>query len=51
LCVATTSSANKLDQTLATIQTNLETALTTADSLTTGDGFNFAPLTPLVKCP
>ncbi|MGH7327625.1 MAG: amidohydrolase family protein, partial [Polyangiaceae bacterium] len=51
LCVATTSSASKLDQTLATIESNLSAALTTADSLTPSDGFDFSPLTPLVKCP
>ncbi len=50
LCVATTSTANKLDQTYATIKATLEQALREADALTPGDGWNFAPLTPLVKC-
>jgi hypothetical protein len=28
----------------------LEQALTDVDALTPGDGWNFAPLTPIVKC-
>jgi len=50
LCVATSSTTNKLDQTLAQIQTTLGDALTLSDSLTTADGWNFAPLAPLVTC-
>jgi cytosine/adenosine deaminase-related metal-dependent hydrolase len=50
ICVAQSSSANKLDQTLAQIQTALGDALTLADSLTPSDGWSFAPLTPLVTC-
>ena len=49
LCVATTSTTNKLNQTLVEITTALETALTVSDAQT-NDGFNFAPLTPLVRC-
>jgi hypothetical protein len=50
ICVAQSSSANKLDQTLAQIQTALGDALTLADSLPPSDGWSFAPLTPLVTC-
>jgi cytosine/adenosine deaminase-related metal-dependent hydrolase len=51
LCVATSSTANKLDQTYAQITSALGDALTLSDSLTPDDGFAFAPLTPLVTCP
>jgi hypothetical protein len=51
LCVATTDATNKLDETYAEIKSTLEQALTDADAQTTGDGWNFAPLAPLVKCP
>jgi 5-methylthioadenosine/S-adenosylhomocysteine deaminase len=50
LCVAETTTTNKLDQTHAQIKAALEAALVLADSLTPADGWNFAPLTPLVKC-
>ncbi len=50
LCIATSDSSNKLDQTFADIKAALETALEAADAQTPADGFNFAPLTPLVKC-
>lgn len=50
LCVATTTSANKLDQTFASIKAALGQALAVADAATPGDGWNFAPLTPLVTC-
>jgi 5-methylthioadenosine/S-adenosylhomocysteine deaminase len=50
LCVATNDGANKLNQTYATIKAALEKAMTDADAQTTGDGFTFAPLAPLVKC-
>jgi hypothetical protein len=50
LCVATTSTSSKLDQTFAQIKGSLEQALTDVDALTPGDGWNFAPLTPIVKC-
>lgn len=50
LCVATSDTTNKLNQTYAEIKSKLSQALTDADALTTGDGFNFAPLTPLVTC-
>ncbi|MEO6776473.1 MAG: amidohydrolase family protein [Kofleriaceae bacterium] len=51
LCVATTSAANKLDQTFAQITGALGDALALSDALTPDDGFEFAPLTPLVACP
>ena len=50
LCVATTDTSNKLDQTYTTIKAALEQAMTDADTQTAGDGFTFAPLAPLVKC-
>lgn len=50
LCVATASSASKLNQTHAEIKAALEQALKDADALTTADGWNFAPLAPLVHC-
>jgi len=51
LCVATSATTDKLDETYAQIQSTLEQALEAADQQTTSDGWNFAPLTPLVKCP
>lgn len=51
LCIATSDTANKLNQTYADIKSALDKALTDADAQTPGDGYNFAPLTPLVKCP
>jgi cytosine/adenosine deaminase-related metal-dependent hydrolase len=50
LCVATTDTTNKLNQTYAEIKAALEKALTDADAQTPGDGWSFAPLTPLVRC-
>jgi len=50
LCAATASSADKLGQTKVEIEGALQSALTLADSLTP-DGFDFAPLAPLVRCP
>lgn len=49
LCVAETTSTSKLDQTYAQIKAILEAAMTDVDALTP-DGYNFAPLAPLVKC-
>ncbi len=52
LCVSVPgATTDKLDQSYATIQTTLEQALEAADQQTLSDGWNFAPLTPLVKCP
>ncbi|HEX4516006.1 MAG TPA: amidohydrolase family protein, partial [Polyangiaceae bacterium] len=52
LCVARPgATTDKLDQTYAQIQAALEQGLEVADQQTTSDGFTFAPLTPLVKCP
>jgi hypothetical protein len=48
--VATTDTGDKLDQTYAQIKAALEQGLTDADAQTPSDGFNFAPLAPLVKC-
>ena len=50
LCVATTSTANKLDQTFAQIQAALVQGLADADAATPSDGFNFSPLAPLSSC-
>jgi hypothetical protein len=50
VCAATSSTANKLDQTVAQIQAALEQGLADADAQTTADGFNFAPLAPLAIC-
>ena len=50
MCVATSSSANKLNQTYTEISSALSAAMVAADALTTTDSFNFSPLTPLVKC-
>lgn len=49
LCVAESSGASKLGQTYAQIKGAIETALGDVDALTP-DGYDFAPLTPLVKC-
>jgi hypothetical protein len=51
LCVATTQTANKLSQTFAEIQATLSQAMVDVDAQTPSDGFSFAPLPPLVKCP
>ncbi len=50
VCVAEASAANKLNQTYAQIKAILDTAMADVDALTPGDGYDFAPLTPLVKC-
>ncbi len=50
LCVAENSSAEKLGQTLADIKAALEKGLLAMDAATPADGWNFAPLTPLVRC-
>lgn len=50
-CVAEASTANKLGQTFAQIKQVLEDALVEVDALTPLDGYSFAPLAPLVKCP
>ena len=51
VCVALPQTTDKLDQTYAAIKASLEKALTDADAQTASDGWNFAPLAPLVKCP
>ncbi|MCU1279119.1 MAG: S-adenosylhomocysteine deaminase [bacterium] len=51
LCIATTAATDKLNQSYADIKAALEKALTAADAQTPADGFNFAPLPPLVRCP
>jgi 5-methylthioadenosine/S-adenosylhomocysteine deaminase len=50
LCVATTATTNKLDQTYAQIQATLTQAMLDADAQTPGDGYTFAPLPQLVTC-
>jgi cytosine/adenosine deaminase-related metal-dependent hydrolase len=50
LCVATSTTTSKLNQTYTDITSALQTALTAADAETPGDGYNFAPLAPLVTC-
>jgi cytosine/adenosine deaminase-related metal-dependent hydrolase len=49
LCVAESTTTSKLNQTHAEIKAALEAALLDVDSLTP-DGYDFAPLAPLVKC-
>ena len=49
LCVAESSSADKLNQTYAQIKTTLEAALVDLDGVAT-NGYEFAPLAPLVHC-
>lgn len=53
LCIAQggASAPDKLGQSYSEIKTALEGALTSADAQTTSDGFSFAPLPPLAKCP
>jgi cytosine/adenosine deaminase-related metal-dependent hydrolase len=51
VCVATSTITSKLDQTYVTITSALAQALADADAQTPGDGYNFAPLAPLVTCP
>jgi formylmethanofuran dehydrogenase subunit A len=52
VCVATTSmsATDKFAQTYTDIKAALEKGLTDSDAVTMGDGFNFAPLAPIVKC-
>lgn len=50
LCVATTDATNKLNQTYAEIKAALEKGLADSDTATANDGFDFAPLAPLVRC-
>ncbi len=50
-CVATATATDKLDQTFVQIKSALEQALLDADQQTLADGFTFAPLSPLYKCP
>jgi hypothetical protein len=50
LCVATTATTSKLDQTYAQIAATLAQAMLDVDAQTAGDGFDFAPITPLVRC-
>ncbi|HWA72081.1 MAG TPA: amidohydrolase family protein [Polyangiaceae bacterium] len=50
LCVASASSASKLGQTYAEIRSALAQAMLDVDAQTPGDGYDFAPLTPLVRC-
>lgn len=49
-CIAEASSADKFDQTVSQITAILEKAMLDMDAATPTDGWNFAPLTPLVKC-
>jgi len=51
-CVAqsTGTATNKLGQTFAEIRSNLSTGLAAYDALDL-TAFDFAPITPLVKCP
>jgi hypothetical protein len=49
LCVATTNTTNKLNQTYADIKAALEKAMTDVDTVS-GVQWKFAPLAPLVKC-
>lgn len=50
LCVATADPTNKLNQTYAQIKAILEQAMLDVDAQTPSDGFNFAPVAPIVKC-
>ena len=52
ICVAASSQSDKLDQTFASSRSTdaLEKAMTDADAQTPTDGFDFAPLAPLVSC-
>jgi len=51
LCVATTSTTDKLDESYAQIHAALDAAMTDVDSLTPSDGYSFAPVAPISKCP
>jgi hypothetical protein len=50
LCVATTTTTSKLNQTLAEISSKLSQAMLDVDAQTPTDGYTFSPLAPLVKC-
>jgi hypothetical protein len=50
LCVASANSDSKLSQTYAEIRNTLSQAMLDVDAQTPGDGYDFAPLTPLVRC-
>lgn len=49
-CVAESTTTSKLDQTYTQIKAVLEAAMVDVDAQTPGDGFNFAPLAPVVNC-
>lgn len=49
VCVAEATATTKLDQTLVQIKSALEAAMVDVDAVTP-DGYDFAPLAPLVKC-
>ncbi|MFI5290613.1 MAG: amidohydrolase family protein, partial [Polyangia bacterium] len=51
LCAATRDGTNKLDQSFADLKAALEQAMRDADAQTPADGWSFAPLPPLYKCP
>lgn len=50
LCVATGDTNDKLGQTFAKVKEALEQAMTASDKATPDDGYDFAPLAPLVRC-
>ncbi len=49
LCVATTDTTDKLDQTFADIKDTLEQAMSDVDDVS-GVGWTFSPLAPVVQC-
>ncbi len=49
-CIAMADTDAKLGQKVADIKAALEQAMLDVDAATTSDGWNFAPLAPLVKC-
>lgn len=50
VCVAEADTASKLGQTYAQIRAALEAAMVDVDTITKSDGYDFAPLAPLVNC-
>lgn len=50
VCVAEADTSSKLGQTYAQIRAALEAAMVDVDTITKSDGYDFAPLAPLVNC-
>jgi hypothetical protein len=50
VCLAEADTSSKLNQTYAQVRAALEAAMVDVDTITKSDGYDFAPLAPLVNC-